>query len=315
MSKATATVRYDGPALAGHTMDVVDLAPALLGLSELVKTANKQINGDRSQVRVLVSVDAEHKCFEFVIEIAQTVAQRLTTLVESEPVATAKEIAEWIGIIGGASSATGFGLFRAYKWLVRQKTTLSELAIDQDGSEVTIRNVNANNNSITINANTYNLLSNRDVVDSVKDVVRPLTNVGYDSLQFEKDGKVADEISSDDGRDICSMDPESLEVQQRINKSTIEAKVKVKRPDFLGDSQWSVIYDKAIMARIEDSRWLDCYHNAEVDLPPGSFLHVKMRMESRLNEENEPIGEPRYFIVEVLSVIPPDQQGTLFTDL
>ena len=58
-SKISTVVRYDGPALKEHSMDVADLAPALLGLSEIVKIANKKINGDRSAVKVLVKVDIE----------------------------------------------------------------------------------------------------------------------------------------------------------------------------------------------------------------------------------------------------------------
>ena len=39
MSKISTVVRYDGPALAEHSMDVADLAPALLGcLFQLIRT-------------------------------------------------------------------------------------------------------------------------------------------------------------------------------------------------------------------------------------------------------------------------------------
>ena len=307
MSRATAIVRYDGVALSDHAMDVADLAPALLGLSDLVKAANKQANGDRTHVKVLVSVDTEHKCFEFSIEIVQTIMQHLAMLVGNDRAATAKDIAEWVGIISGSS----FGLFKAYKWMARRNVTLSELEIKQEGAEVRISNADSSN--ITVNANTYNLMGEPDVIEKMKDVVRPLTKEGYSTLQFEADGAIADEISSDDGRDICAI-PESLEVHQRIKKTILEAKVKVRSPDLLGNSQWSVIHDKAIRAKVEDERWLEQFQNAEIELLPGSLLHVKLRREIILDSNNDPIDEPKYFIVEVLSVIAPDQQGDLFAD-
>ena len=307
MSRATAIVRYDGVALSDHAMDVADLAPALLGLSDLVKAANKQANGDRTHVKVLVSVDTEHKCFEFSIEIVQTIMQHLAMLVGNDRAATAKDIAEWVGIIGGSS----FGLFKAYKWMARRNVTLTELEIEGQGEEVKISDVH--NSNITVNNNTYNLMLKPDVIEKVKNVVRPLTREGYSKLQFEEDGAIADELSSDDGRDICAI-PESLEVHQRINKTILEAKVKVRSPDLLGNSQWSVIHDKAIRAKVEDERWLEQFQNAEIELLPGSFLHVKLRMEIMLDSNNDPIDEPKYFIVEVLSVIAPDQQGDLFAD-
>jgi hypothetical protein len=40
-------LKYEGPALVDHTIDVTDLAPALLGLSELIDEANHVINSDR----------------------------------------------------------------------------------------------------------------------------------------------------------------------------------------------------------------------------------------------------------------------------
>ena len=289
-------------------MDAADLAPALLGLANLVKAANSQVNGERSNVKVLISVDNEHKCFEFVVEIVQTIMQRLAMFAENDSVATAKEIAERVGIIG----SPGIGLFGAYKWLKKQNVTLTELNKEEHGSEVTLRNVIGSD--ITVNINTYNLMTKPEVVGHVQDVVRPLTREGYDKLQFEDDGTIADEFSSDDARYICAISPESLEVRHLVNKSTFEARVKVKRPDYLGDSQWAVIHDKAIMAKVEDANWLERFHKMEVLVPPGSYLRVMLRIEIMLDGNNDPMGEPRHFIAKVLSVIPPDQQGELFAD-
>lgn len=46
MSKIAFQLRYDGPALSEHGMDVGDLAPALLALGDLIKRANATVNGD-----------------------------------------------------------------------------------------------------------------------------------------------------------------------------------------------------------------------------------------------------------------------------
>ena len=106
MSKATAIIRYDGPALAEHSMDVSDLAPALLGLSEIAKIANQKINGEQSSVKVFISVDTEQKCFQFNIEIAQTLLQQVSLILHNEHVATAKDIAN--GLALSVPRHTGF---------------------------------------------------------------------------------------------------------------------------------------------------------------------------------------------------------------
>ncbi len=73
MKSEIVRIRYDGPALEGHAIDVNHLAPALLALGDLCTLANKRFNGDRASVKVLVRADFEAKCFDVAIELVQTV--------------------------------------------------------------------------------------------------------------------------------------------------------------------------------------------------------------------------------------------------
>lgn len=111
MSNIHTTIKFDGPALDAKAIDVAHLAPALLALSDLVKETNRYANGDRAGVRVLVSADLEQKCFELSVELALTIWEQAKLLIADDRVQTAKEIAEWIGIIG----APTYGLFRFIK--------------------------------------------------------------------------------------------------------------------------------------------------------------------------------------------------------
>ena len=54
MSHAEFTLTYDGPAVDAGTMDVRDLAPALLGVGQLIEAANRIVNGDTSVVKVRI---------------------------------------------------------------------------------------------------------------------------------------------------------------------------------------------------------------------------------------------------------------------
>ena len=310
MSKASAIVRYDGPALLEHSMDVSDLAPALSGLSEIIKIANKSENSGQSAVRVFVKSDVEHQCFQVSIEVVQTVLQQVSLLLNSEKAKDAKTLLEWIGILGGGAGVTYYSLFKAYKWLVKQNVQFSELETKEEGEQVTI--TNSNGNTITMNKHVYNLVGNNKVIHNVKHVVSPLPNDRYDTLQFESDGEITDEISSDEGRLIHGINPETITVRRSVNISTLRAKVKVKKPDLLGESKWSVLFDRAIVAKIEDIDWLGKFHRAEIPIAPGSYLDVTLRIEIELDTNNNPIDDPKYYISEVFSVIPPDQQDRLF---
>ena len=71
MSKAAFRVAYDGDALASHTMDIRDLAPALLGLGDIFVEANRLLNGKEAKVEVHVTPNMEAGCFDLGLEVLQ----------------------------------------------------------------------------------------------------------------------------------------------------------------------------------------------------------------------------------------------------
>ena len=307
VSKASAIVRYDGPVLSEHSMDISDLAPALMGLSEIVKIANRQFNGDRTEVVVLVNVDKEQNCFQFNIEINQNLSQQMHAFFTNIHVSNAKEILQWIGIVvtlaGGASGVIGL-----YKWIARQRRPIDALTVEEGGTNVIISN-QTNNDSIVVNGNAYLLARDPNTLKNLKQVVNPLTKNGYEVLQFEGDNGAVEQISSDEGRQIHSLNSDSLEFRPRVNITTSRAKLKVRKAIFEGSARWELVHDRTIEVKIEDVLWLERYQGGLVTLTPGSFLDVELRTEIELDGNDNPTGRVSYFITEVKEVIPPDQPG------
>lgn len=99
------TIRYDGPALRQHEMDVQDLAPALLALAEIAQIANRKFNGDRASMKVLVNADVEQRCFQLDLSLIQSLLDQAQVLIGKESIATAKQIAEIIGLTGSISGS------------------------------------------------------------------------------------------------------------------------------------------------------------------------------------------------------------------
>src|ERR1700733_2424669 len=87
MSRATLTIAYDGPALREHAMDVRDLAPAMLGVGQLLDAANAALNGDNARIKVQVKA-TEPGCFQITFEVIQSMGEHLIALL-SGPTATA----------------------------------------------------------------------------------------------------------------------------------------------------------------------------------------------------------------------------------
>jgi hypothetical protein len=90
-SRQSFQVAYDGDADM-HSMDVQELAPALLAFGRLVRETNAELNGKRAAVKVLVKSDFEHKCFNINLEVVQSILDMIAGFLKSEEIKTARQI-------------------------------------------------------------------------------------------------------------------------------------------------------------------------------------------------------------------------------
>lgn len=239
MSKDLVRIRYSGPVLANHAIDVNHLAPALLSLGDLCSLANKKFNGKRASVKVLVSVDAEHSCFELSFELVQKIYDMAISLIKTDDVKNAKQILEWIGII--TVGPTSFGLFRLLKWLKGRKVE-SQTLVKQDGKNVVKIKVVGDNNTINAYPQTMELYNDIEVIKSTQKIVKPLTEEGYNNLEFEYKEKVTEKVSKKEATDIMSIDVDVMEETEEEPQEII-ALVKVYSPVYDADvSAWRFEY-------------------------------------------------------------------------
>ena len=239
MSKNLVRIRYDGPVLANHAIDVNHLAPALLSIGDLCKLANEKFNGERASVKVLVSVDAEHSCFELSFELVQTIYDMALSLIKNDDVKNAKQILEWLGII--TMGATPVGLFKLLKWL-RGRKIESQTLVNQDGKNVVEIKVEGDSNMINVYPQTMELYNDVEAIKSTQKIVKPLTEEGYNKLEFEYRKKVTEEVSKKEANDIMSIDVDLIEESEEKPQEII-ALVKVYSPVYDVDaSVWRFEY-------------------------------------------------------------------------
>ena len=302
------TVKFDGPALAGKSMDVSHLAPALLSLSDVVKAANTVANGEKAGIKILVNANLEQKCFELNIELVLTAWEQAKLLIAEANLATPKEIAEWIGISDGPS----LGLYQLLKWLRGKKVeSVSEVKITDGTLELEIR-VEGESAPKTVKKIAYQLYADISTRQKALEVLNPLRNEGYDSLQFYRDKNVFAEFSKDDvperdGSDLPEVTP------QNLHKSNIRTLVRIRKAAYEGTSKWTLVYKRAVEASIEDAEWLKRFQENQELAPPGSSLDVNMQEVYTTNEDGEMVGEPSYRVIKVHKVILPLKQ-TSFTE-
>ena len=80
MSNSSFQVVYDGPALTGSTIDVRDLAPALLAFGDVIEQANFTLNEGRTSVALRVNASFKSGCFGIDFSVVQSLMDQMTSL-------------------------------------------------------------------------------------------------------------------------------------------------------------------------------------------------------------------------------------------
>lgn len=98
-------------------------------------------------------------------------------------------------------------------------------------------------------------------------------------------------------------DIEALAVARSIQVPPAEMILPVKKPDYLGNSQWEMRHGRRnILVRIEDKEWLRRFQNRQEDVRPGDALRCRVQIEYSYGFDNELISE-RFTVLEVLQVL------------
>jgi hypothetical protein len=102
-----------------------------------------------------------------------------------------------------------------------------------------------------------------------------------------------------------------LVATQRINVSDLL--LKVKKPDFLGESKWEFVHERALDASIADEIWLARFHARLEPVSPGDALDAKVETIARYDAEGAVVSIT-HTILKVNGVIKaetPEQQALL----
>lgn len=303
------TIRYDGPALAEHEMDVQDLAPALLALADIIQIANRKFNSDAASIKVLVNADVEQKCFQIDLSLVQSLMDHAATLLGQKDVKTAEEIAKVIGIAVGASTS----LFAFLKWLSGKDKRSGITFRAGDVTGTTIINIIGSENSIVIPNMTAALATDPEVIKRVKTVLQPLNKEGYSEVTFIDGMQEAIKIDKKEANDINSAPPLLAIEEPQQSMSRIRGFVRIKSAQYEGGAKWSLLWNgRAIDAEMsgQASDWVRGFQENRNPAPPGTVLDVSMTETVRVDSRGviTPGTKPSYVVTEVHSSAAPPTQ-------
>ncbi|MBL4783606.1 MAG: hypothetical protein JKX92_15345 [Porticoccaceae bacterium] len=137
-----------------------------------------------------------------------------------------------------------------------------------------------------------------------------------DSLQhLEGDDKATYKFNDEEiglNRDLIISSEVVREVlTQEVIKSSGTKILKVKKPDYLGQSMWGFVYDgRAIEAKITHEEWLIGFQARKVDVKPGDSIKVILYEEISYGYEAQVVHR-HYEIEKVFEIIKPPHQRNI----
>lgn len=290
-----ARVAYDGPDVEDGSMDVRDLAPALLAIGDLLQASNDELNGATASMSVQVRSDFKSGSFD--IGLGLLVAGGTTALLApfAEKLVTAKQIAECIGLI----KSTGMTLLGLIKALGGKKP---DAVTPAGGSDVMVSVTGINHR---VNVNVYKLYMNQAARKGASDAVRPLRDrAGITAFEVRDEaGKAIETIHRSD-LDAFTFPSGESRLLSEGPLTTIY--VEVLRAAFRPNLRWKVSDGASRFGvLITDKEFWRKVDAHELTFGRGERLKVTMKFTQRLID-GQIVSD--YEIVEVLDIVPPMKQ-------
>lgn len=246
------SIKYDGPALSSHQMDVRELAPALIALSSLLEEANRALFPEAAEVRVNVSGTFKGGAFGVDFVALQSIKDQIVSIF-SGPGATAA--ANLFAILSGIGLLGTGGLIGVVKWLRGRKP--STIRIDGDKTIFEIRS-DETVETFEVDLATGRLYQSRVVRQSLAHVVKPLETEGIDLFACGREGVTESVITAGEaeffavaasGADVVS-DTTSEGTLLQIESAVFKDGNKWRFNDGMA-SFFAEIVDESFRARIE----------------------------------------------------------------
>ena len=248
------SIKYDGPALATHEMDVRELAPALIALSALLEEANRAAFPSSDEVRVSVSGNFKGGSFGVDLIAVQSMADQLVTLF-SGPTATAA--ANLAGILSGVGliGAAGGGLIGVIKWLNGRKPTAIRTEGDKTMFELRLEE---SIETFEVDLVTGRLNQSRLVRQALARVLKPLERDGVDVFACGRSGATEAVITKEELAAFEFAASDSVVVSDTVVEKVL---LQIESAVFKEDNKWrfhdgsasffAEIADPAFLALIE----------------------------------------------------------------
>lgn len=263
------SIKYDGPALASHQMDVRELAPALIALSELLESSNRAAFPNSPEVRVNVSGSFKSGSFGVDLIAIQNSAQQIVAMFSGQ---NASAAANLLGILTGLGFLGSGGLIGVIKWLRGRKP--STIKFDGDKTVFEIQN-NETIESFSVDLVAGKLYQNRIVRQSLAKVIAPLKREGVDIFASGQNGETGTVVEKGEVAYFDQAASESDIVSDTLSKGVL---LQIELAVFKEDNKWRFTDGATtFFAEIADKDFVARINSGDERFGKGDVLVVDLR--------------------------------------
>lgn len=263
---------YDGPALDNHEMDIRDLAPALIALSDVFEEAAKTLYGKKAVVTV--KVNASFKAGSFGIDLLASSPSWVKQAIEffsGDSISATLNIIALLGLTKAAGDQASKGLLDLIKWIGPRKVKSIHNLPD--------RNVKIfiDEEAETFDYQVVELYKNYKLREALQEVVAvPLEKEGIDSFA----------ATTDEGRSfvvVSRLESQYFYVEKPnddvLSESVVEKALQVINVSFSEGNKWRFSDGTAsFMAEITDENFLQDVDSVRLNFSKGDMLLVDLKV-------------------------------------
>lgn len=306
--RASFQIAYAGDALEAGIMDVRELAPAMLGLADLVEETATVTLGAKASVRLDVRATG-HGSFVVDFQLVLEMAELARDIFASDNYGAVNEVLAVLGL-GGVSELSR----RGYMWLRKRlagKTVEKVEEISGSGPSVAMEGVRITTTDGTVfeaSKAALTLARSPRAREATAKLLEPLERPGIDSLIMGPD------VQAPEGREeaVEIRKEEALRIRgssestyvETVADNVTERALTIQTPSFKEDVKWRVTDGaSSYLVSMSDAGFVERVYNGEVSLNAKDILRVQLRVHQYRTEDGSLRTE--YEVVRVLEHIPP----------
>jgi hypothetical protein len=265
--KAHFQIVYDGPALVDHEMDIRDLAPALLAISDLLDESNRVLNGDKSVVSVRVKGTFKTGSFSIDFSVFQGFVDQVFGLITSKKFETAAAILSILGFTAKEGLIFILGKIKHRKIKSIHDDNNNPRIIMEDGDVINL-----------VDRRLLELLNNSKIRRSIeKTIYDPLSKAGIDTFAVAEIEKNYMPLIIEKSEKESFLAPEEDDIE---TDESAEKLLYLVSPTLHGSYKWRFAEDDgegSFFATMSDKDFLVDMKSRKIVFATDDMLKVQLR--------------------------------------